>query len=236
MRLLVSVQDAAEARIAADGGADVVDAKDPSAGALGPVSLHALAAIHGELDGTRPLTAALGDAGSEAGVEEMAYAYAAAGASLVKIGLAGVTSVARASALIAAARSGAAAGRAGTGVIAVAYADSAQGSSVPLDPLLEAASGARAAGVLLDTADKTGPGLSRLITPAALAEWVRQAHGAGLLVAVAGGLTMDDLEWVRDAGADVAGVRGAACEGGRRGIVSASRVRRLALALAPPAS
>jgi uncharacterized protein (UPF0264 family) len=36
---------------------------------------------------------------------------------------------------------------------------------------------------------------------------------------------------VRDAGADIAGVRGAACENGRTGRVSADRVRLLQLAV-----
>jgi uncharacterized protein (UPF0264 family) len=61
-----------------------------------------------------------------------------------------------------------------------------------------------------------------------LSAWRRNAHAAGLLVAVAGRLAPEDLPWVRDAGADVAGVRGAACEDGRGGRVNAARVRGLA--------
>ena len=41
---------------------------------------------------------------------------------------------------------------------------------------------------------------------------------------LAGKLAADDLPFVRDTGADVAGVRGAACEGGRTGRVSADKV------------
>jgi uncharacterized protein (UPF0264 family) len=48
-----------------------------------------------------------------------------------------------------------------------------------------------------------------------------------LLVAVAGKLTATDLPLVRDAGADIAGVRGAACAGGRSGVVSRALVRVL---------
>ena len=81
--------------------------------------------------------------------------------------------------------------------------------------------------MLLDTADKHGPGLRALITPAALAEWVTTAHDAGLRVALAGQLSIDDLEFVKDAGADIAGVRGAACEGGRTGRIGSERVRLL---------
>ena len=46
MKLLVSVADAEEAVAARDGGADLIDAKDPSSGALGAVSLPTLSEIH----------------------------------------------------------------------------------------------------------------------------------------------------------------------------------------------
>jgi uncharacterized protein (UPF0264 family) len=51
-------------------------------------------------------------------------------------------------------------------------------------------------------------------------------------VAVAGKLEAGDLESVRRAGADIAGVRGAACDDGRSGAVCADRVRRLHIACA----
>ena len=70
------------------------------------------------------MTAALGEAGDEAGVERDARAYAEAGATLVKIGLLGTTDVARADV---AADSGRVAASPATtsGVVAVAYADAA---------------------------------------------------------------------------------------------------------------
>ena len=69
------------------------------------------------------------------------------------------------------------------------------------------------------------------MTPTALASWVAAVHDAGLRAALAGQLTLDDLEFVKDAGADIAGVRGAACEGERTGRVAAERVRLLARAM-----
>ncbi len=44
---------------------------------------------------------------------------------------------------------------------------------------------------------------------------------------MAGRLTAEDIEIVHEAGADIVGVRGAACEGGRCGIVTAGRVGAL---------
>jgi uncharacterized protein (UPF0264 family) len=93
--------------------------------------------------------------------------------------------------------------------------------------VLEAAARAGVTGVLLDTADKSGPGVRRLMTAPALADWVRAAREARLRVAIAGQLTAGDLSFVRDLGADIAGVRGAACIGGRTGRISSRLVREL---------
>jgi uncharacterized protein (UPF0264 family) len=87
---------------------------------------------------------------------------------------------------------------------------------------------AGASGVLLDTARKDGPGLRELVSARALAAWVARAHELGLMVALAGRLQLDDLEFVGNAGADIAGVRGAACDGGRTGRISVEKVRELA--------
>src|SRR6266513_157132 len=124
MRLLVSVASAAEASAALAGGADVIDAKDPRAGTLGAVAFDVLREIHAAVAGRRPVTAALGDAADEAEIERASRAFAAAGASLVKVGFAGIASAGRVTALIAAAVRGARAGSDGNGgVVAVAYAD-----------------------------------------------------------------------------------------------------------------
>jgi uncharacterized protein (UPF0264 family) len=145
----------------------------------------------------------------------------------VKVGFAGITRAERLAELVAAAVRGAKAGGDGNaGVIAVAYADADPSASLAPAALAElAARGAE--GVLLDTADKSGPGLRGLVAPDTLAAWVAKAHEAGLLVALAGQLTADDLAFVCDAGADIAGVRGAACDGGRTGRVASDRVRLL---------
>ena len=111
--------------------------------------------------------------------------------------------------------------------MAVAYADADRVGSLPASRFVDLAARAGASGLLLDTADKAGPGLRGLISPAALKAWVGLAHDAGLLVALAGKLGPDDLAFVRDAGADIVGVRGAACDSGRTGRVSADWVAAL---------
>lgn len=231
MRLLVSVANAAEARDAVAGGADIIDAKDPLAGALGPVSIDVLEAICRGVAGRRQVSAALGDAAVEADVERATRACAAVGIAFVKVGFAGITDTARAASLVDAAVRGAGR-RADCDVVVAAYADWTQRMSPSPSSLVTASARAGAAGVLLDTADKHGPGLRALLEPRALADWVARAHDAGLFVALAGKLTGDDLPFAHEMGADIAGVRGAACEGGRTGRVSTYRVRALRFALA----
>ncbi|MBK5187486.1 MAG: hypothetical protein JJD97_04525, partial [Gemmatimonadaceae bacterium] len=63
MRLLVSVRNAEEARTALAGGAEIIDAKEPSLGALGAVELGVLREIVQAVGRMRPVSAALGDAG-----------------------------------------------------------------------------------------------------------------------------------------------------------------------------
>jgi (5-formylfuran-3-yl)methyl phosphate synthase len=238
VQLLVSVESAVEAMDALAGGADVIDAKDPRTGALGRVAPRVLAEIAAAVAGSgRPLSAALGDACDETAIEDSARVCASAGAAFVKVGFAGIASAARIDALIAAALRGA---RRGDGlpssVIAVAYADADRTSSLDRDTLVDVAARGGAAGVLLDTADKRGPALRELMTPRALKSWVGAAHRAGLLVAVAGKLSADDLTLAYDAGADIAGVRTAACAGGRTGRVAADHVRVLRMRVAHHAS
>ena len=172
MQLLVSVSDAAEARAAVEGGADIIDAKNPSMGALGAVLPDVLSEIRREVGPIHLVTAALGDAEAGNAIEQLAR------------------------------------------------------------ELVPRAARAGAAGVLVDTADKRGAGLLDLWSMLALESWVSEAHAHGLMAAVAGRLRLDDLGVVADAGADVAGVRGAACVGGRVGRVNPERVRALAARVA----
>jgi len=224
MRLLVSTASAADACAAVDGGADIVDAKNPAAGALGAVTFDVFRDIAAAVAGRRPLTAAMGDASSATSVETDARMFASLGAVLIKVGFAETTNAIAAHPLAEAAVRGARSG--GGRIVLVAYADRLHEGVSPA-ALLDVASSAGAAGVLLDTADKRGPRLTELLSPASLAAWVERAHRQSLTVALAGRLLAGDLPIVRQCGADVAGVRGAACTGGRGGVVEAARVRAL---------
>jgi (5-formylfuran-3-yl)methyl phosphate synthase len=218
MKLLVSVVDAAEARTAAAAGADIVDVKNPAEGSLGAPSPAVIAAVRAAVG--QPVSAAIGDMPNLPGTAALAAAGAASsGAAYVKVGLWGVSGKDDAVALLSAVR----AAVPDAVVVAAAYADARRVPHAPLAPELLPRV-ARAAGVevcLVDTAIKDGRGLLEWLSPEPI---VAAAHDAGLEIALAGGLRAEDLPVVRDAGADIAGVRSAACVGGRSGALDGALV------------
>ena len=231
MQLLISVADASEARAALLGGADVIDAKDPRDGPLGTVRPELLSALRDAVGAGRLLSAALGDRGPAALVERRAAAAARVGAAFVKLGFRGARAVLQAQRRAAAARRGAGPR---TGLVLVGYADWARAHGIEPDALLALALESGAVGVLLDTALKDA-GLFTRLEPDAVAVWVAAAHAGGLFACLAGSLGGADFATARALGADVVGVRGAACVGGRTGRVSRRRVAALS-ALARVAS
>lgn len=222
MRLLVSVRNATEAAAALAGGADIVDAKEPLNGALGPVATPVLHAIAATVAGAAPVSVALGDAGTD-DVGVGMRAAAAVRAAFVKVGFAGAQDHNRV------ARDVAALTRlvAPAALILVAYADHEQSHAPSPDTLIVLGQRLKATGILLDTCNKRGPALTAVMDGRSLRAFVTRAQSAGQLVALAGRLTPDDLDVVLDTGADIVGVRGAACDGGRAGVVSAARVQAL---------
>jgi uncharacterized protein (UPF0264 family) len=235
MRLLVSVRSAAEVDAAVAGGAEIVDAKEPSLGSLGAVSPAALRAIAAALPPGMPLSVALGDPADARAVAHMVASLdqlvPRAGETFVKLGLASVEGIDRAEELVAAAVAAASRSPIRPGVIVVAYADYGMAGGPAGDKVIELAAHAGARGVLLDTGIKDGRDLFDHIDPPGLSRWILAAHRFGLLAAVAGSLTEEGLRRLGPHAADVVGVRGAACSGGREGVVAEDRVRRLRRAL-----
>jgi uncharacterized protein (UPF0264 family) len=228
MKLLVSVRSAVEAEAALTGRADIIDAKEPSNGALGPVAPLTLAEIVTATAGTfTPASVALGDAldydCNPERITRAAERAATLGATFVKLGCGGlphrrdlVAILSRMCTVVPA------------HVIAVAYADVSPHDVGGLEQTLTAAVATGTYGVLIDTAAKNGPGLFDLLAPCVLANWVDRAHAAGLVVAFAGSLQLQSIKIAADCGADIAGVRGAACIEGRTGRVREHLVQQFA--------
>jgi uncharacterized protein (UPF0264 family) len=206
-----------------------VDAKEPDAGPLGPVSSSVLREIELALPPQVPLGVALGDARAPDELARMLDRLAPparAGGTFLKVGFAGVSRVEGVSAVL---RRG---GRSRPRARPVGRGDCrvVRRLRSSAGPISRRHPGRRrrrpgAAGVLIDTWIKDGRGLLRHLSADALAAWVIRARRAGLLTALAGSLTADDLKVLRDIEPDVVGVRGAVCRGGRAGTIDLVRLQ-----------
>ncbi len=234
MRLLVSVRSAAEVTPAVAGGADIVDAKEPALGSLGAVSGRVLREIALCLPAGVPLSIALGDPKNVAAVEAAMAALDGLAPRpsrvYVKIGLSAAGDGTKA--LLGALVDLASRTAIRPSVIAVAYADHVTAGAPAAEAVVRLAAATGAEGVLLDTWGKDGGDLFHHLAEPALRAWIGQARAAGLLVALAGSLSIEGVRAVAELPADIVGVRGAACIGGRAGVVSEGRVADLKAALA----
>ena len=232
MRLLVSVTGVDEARVAVEGGVDIVDVKNPAEGSLGAPEPGVIERVREAVPARYPVSAAIGDLPDLPGTAALAALGAArCGAAYVKVGLWGTSTEDGAVAVLCAVRE--AVDGAAT-VIAATYADAERVPSRPLAPasLVSAARRAGAGGCLLDTAVKDGRGLFEWLSQPALTSLVAEAHAAGVEMALAGALRAEDLSAVEATGADIAGVRSAACRDGRREApLDAGRIARLRASL-----
>lgn len=217
VRMLASVRSAEEALFALKAGADLIDAKEPSEGALGAVSPETLREIVAAVAGRCPVSATAGDLPLELDpLRNAARRNATCGADFVKIGIFehGVP-VSKIRALPS--------HLAGVPLIAVLFADRL--------PQLEALGELSAAGwhgVMLDTANKESGSLREWTDPDWLAEFVHQARAASLLVGLAGSLREEDVRPLAALHPDYLGFRGALCTGtDREECLDPERVRAI---------
>ena len=231
MRLLASVRSADEVLAAVSGGADIIDAKEPTRGSLGAVAPEVFAWIQARVPLDLELSAALGDVASPLEVRTRIAALGAVPRPtpvFLKLGFAGVSRPRRIKDLLEVACTAAREmGCPSARVIAVAYADNENAGCADPGTVWDAAGSVGVAGVLLDTWSKGGRHLFNWIEPEAVRNLVNQARCAGLLTALAGGLGPEQLPAACQVDPDIVGFRGALCQGGRDGKVSRARVRRL---------
>jgi len=203
---LASVVDAVEARMALAAGAGIVDAKNPHRGALGDLPHATVRAIVEAVAGRAPVSATVGDFPGMPpdAVRAAVAAMADTGVDFVKIGCfpaATLHACIDALAPLAARHA----------LVAVLFAD--QVPDTALIPHL-ARSGFR--GVMLDTAGKTGGGLTHWQSPAQLAAFVALARRHGLLSGLAGSLRLADIPALAALAPGYLGFRGALCDGHAR--------------------
>lgn len=209
-KLLVSVRSVVEAHAAIDGGADIIDVKEPAAGALGmaaPVVIEAIANLCAAAG--VPCSAALGELPERCG--DRSGWRLSGRLSWAKVGLASCLNQPQWPVELQHIWNERLAIT--TGRIAVAYVDADRAAAPSVSQVAEIALELGCAGLLLDTWDKSGGGLLQWLSPAELAPLCARMQSAGLFVAAAGRLAVDDLPAVIDAGASIIAVRSAVCAG-----------------------
>ena len=238
--MLASVTGLSEALVALGAGVDVVDLKDPAAGALGACPPHLLRAVVRLRDSRDPgiarpaISAAIGDLHDDGGSGLIALAAAGAaacGIDFVKVGVRLVDGDRAVAALREVARAVREAGGT-TRTIAATYVDLAPaGAACEPEALAAIAARAEVDGCLVDTALKDGRTLLDHAAPDRVARFVAACREAGMICALAGSIRLEDLPRVVPLGPDYIGARGALCTGGRRGCLDAGRVRAFSAAI-----
>jgi uncharacterized protein (UPF0264 family) len=216
---LASVRSAAEARLVLHAGVDVLDVKEPDAGALGAVSDATLREIVNCATGVVPVSATIGDIPLVP--EQLTPAIERtwqAGVDIVKVGVfADAVSEPVASLL-------AGFSARGMRLVLVFFAEHWCG-----DRNYESLRQSGVMGVMLDTRDKNSGSLTAKLGRAEIADFVRQAQQAGLIAGLAGSLRETELADLLVLAPDYLGFRGALCgDAVRTANIVGAAVRRIA--------
>ena len=219
--LLASVVSVAEADIALTGGADILDLKDPSKGALGALASATISETVAHIAKRRIVSATAGDLPMEPEIVcNAVHRLAALHVDIVKVGLFPGGDV---RACISALREEA---RRGVRLVAVLFAD--QRPDFSLIPGLRDAG---FAGVMLDTAGKSSGGLRGHLPQESLRDFVEAATRSALITGLAGSLRLEDVAPLAMLEPDYLGFRGGICSDGRQSSLSLDRLSAVRTAI-----
>jgi (5-formylfuran-3-yl)methyl phosphate synthase len=223
MKLLVSVRSSAEALLAARGGADFIDLKEPGAGALGALPIATIRAVVSCLRAQNialPISATIGDLPMHALAEigSRVAAVAACGVDYVKVGITREPGAMCTLDALAAS---------GHPVVPVFIAD------LGLDfRLIEHAAALHFSGLMVDSANKIAGSLFELTSIDGLRRFIDTARGAGAIAGLAGSLRIEHAAALSTLEPDFAGFRSAVCAGARSAALDPRRLHALVAALA----
>ncbi|MEJ2280545.1 MAG: (5-formylfuran-3-yl)methyl phosphate synthase [Candidatus Bathyarchaeota archaeon] len=213
MKLLVSVVNRNEAMESVEGGAHIIDVKNPKEGSLGANFPRVIKEIKGIIPENIELSATIGDMPNLPGTAALAALGAAvSGVRYVKVGLFGVKSLQDSITLLAEVVQAVKEYDNRLKIIASGYADYKKIGCINPLKLPDIACKANADGVLIDVKIKdVKSNLFNFFKINQLKDFVISAHSRNLLVALAGSLRKQDIESVYNLGADIIGFRGALC-------------------------
>ena len=235
--LLVSVRCADEVPIAVDGGADIIDVKEPSHGSLGMATPETLAACATVVPEQLLWTVAGGElvehneSGFAAVLEAVGQGVACSQRSLKRLPDATKFGLSQCEGTPWEHTFQNVAGQLPECVqaIPVAYADRQAASSPGVDTVLTAAARHGWETVLVDTFDKLQSGsLLDLVAVETIEQWVARARDLGVRIVLAGRLSLQDVPVVAACEPMAVAVRSAVCVGGRNGRVDIELVRMVA--------
>ena len=222
MRMLVSVRSVEEALLAADGGADFIDLKEPSAGALGGLPTATIRAIVAALRarGTAlphllPISATIGDLPMDDVLAILAR-VSEVGDCCVDYVKVGITREPGAAPVLAALA------RCKHPVVPVFIAD--QGLDADL---IDRACALHFPALMADTADKQLGSLFDAVRLPDLQRFVTRVRSSDALVGLAGALHLEHVAALQVLAPDFAGFRSAVCAGDRRAALDPHRLREL---------
>ena len=217
-QMLASVTSTAEAMLALELGADIIDLKNPSDGALGALPLETIRDIVKVIDGRRVVSATIGDPSEDMSlVTQKIMATAAMGVDIVKIGIA--TNRSQLASWQGVAWPGglgsepmaqgqwlASGYPVSTRLVAVLFAD-----QQPDFAWIDALAKCGFYGLMLDTSDKHSGGLRAHLKDKQLRDFVERAHSQNLACGLAGSLRIGDIAPLLAMAPDYLGFRGALC-------------------------
>jgi uncharacterized protein (UPF0264 family) len=226
---LISIRSFEELNSAIEGGADIVDLKNPIEGSLGASFPWLIRKIR-NYGNNFTLSVAIGDMPYLPGTAALASSGAAiCGSDIIKVGLFGPRSFNEGVKLLKSVVKAAKEINQEILVVGAGYADHKSFNGIDsLDiPMICNLAGADIA--MLDTYSKNGKKLFNFINMEKLREFINIAHENNLLAALAGSLELHDIELINELGADIIGFRGAACSGSDRknGVIEINRVKKI---------
>lgn len=228
MLLLISPINTEEALEAIEGGADIVDVKNPKEGSLGASFPWIIKGVREMTPKDMLVSATLGDVPYKPGTVSLAAMGAlVSGADYIKVGLYGTSNYYEALEVMENVVRTVRENSSDAVVVASGYADAHRvGAINPMEiPKVAAEAGADLA--MVDTAVKDGKTLFDFMDMDDLQKFVNEIHDYGLKSALAGSVKKDQLKPLYDINCDVVGVRGAACLGGDR---NTGKIHRSAVA------